>query len=122
VPYPISIPTVRRAHPSPDSRRSRSPAPSRVPVITTGRFGTNFAGTPSSSSPSRDISPSSPDRLLTRHSPPQPFHLTDAKSCRDSSCSGGRDGSPDSRHLKFGMERILSDEMSPVIRRHHQGW
>jgi hypothetical protein len=63
------------------------------------------------------------------------IQLTDAKLCRETSPSGRRfssaDGrsnesappsSPDSRQLKFGMDRILSEEMSPVIRRHqHRG-
>jgi hypothetical protein len=128
VSYPISIPTVRRAHPSPDSRPNRSPVLSRVPVITTGRHGTASAGVPASSSPS----PS--DRLVRCDSPPElvvgmhrPVHLTDAKSCRESTYTGRRvcpeDGTPpgpDPRQLKFGMERILSEEMSPVIRRHQQ--
>jgi hypothetical protein len=140
--YPIVIPTIRRAPPSPDSRRSRSPMPSCVPVITTGRRGSTSAGIPSSSSPRRDRSPSPPHRLVRSVSPSEhilamrhPSHLADAKSCRESSYTGRRvcaaDGhsdatppssAPDSRQLKFGMERILSEEMSPVIRRHqHQG-
>jgi hypothetical protein len=134
--YPIVIPTVRRAPPSPDSRLSRSPMPSHVPVITTGRRGSTSIGIPSSSSPGRDRSPSSPDKLVRCDSPSEdivemhhPVHLTDAKSRRDSSHTGRRfcaadvtPPAPDSRQLKFGMERILSEEMSPVIRRHqHQG-
>jgi hypothetical protein len=138
--YPIVIPALRRAPPSPDSRRSRSPMPSHVPVITTGRRGSNSAGIPSSSCPRRDRSPSSPDKLVRCDSPSEdivemhhPVHLTDAKSCRESSHTGRRfcaaddrsdvtPPAPDSRQLKFGVERILSEEMSPVIRRHqHQG-
>jgi hypothetical protein len=134
--YPIVIPTVRRAPPSPDSRQSRSPMPSHVPVITTGRRGNTSAGIPSSSSPRRDRSPSSPDKLVRCDSPSEdmvemhhPVHLTDAKSRRESSHTDMRfcaaditPPAPDSRQLKFGVERILSEEMSPVIRRHqHQG-
>jgi hypothetical protein len=138
--YPIVIPTVRRGPPSPDSGRSRSPMPSHVPVITTGRRGNTSAGIPSSSSPRRDRSPSPPDKLVRCDSPSEdivemhhPVHLTDAKSHRESSHTGRRfcaagdrndvnPPAPDSRQLKFGVERILSEEMSPVIRRHqHQG-
>ncbi|XP_021928971.1 H2.0-like homeobox protein isoform X2 [Zootermopsis nevadensis] len=58
-------------------------------------------------------------------------HLIDTKLCRETSPSGRRvssaDGrnnesapssSPGSRQLKFGMDRILSEEISPTIRRH----
>ncbi|XP_023720782.1 homeobox protein ARX isoform X1 [Cryptotermes secundus] len=137
--YPIVIPTVRRAPPSPDSRLSRSPVPSHVPVITTGRRGSTSVGISSSSSPRRDRSPSSPHELLKCDSPSEdivemhhPGLLTDAKSRRESSltarrfCAAGDRSdvtppAPDSRQLKFGVERILSEEISPVIRRHqHQ--
>lgn len=143
--YPIIIPTIRRAPPvcrSPDTRRSRSPVPSCVPVITTGRRCSGSARIPSSSSPRRDTSPPSPEGTVTCNSPSEDvpaiqhrIQLTDAKLCRETSPSGRRfssaDGrsnesappsSPDSRQLKFGMDRILSEEMSPVIRRHqHRG-
>lgn len=138
--YPIVIPTVRRGPPSPDSRLSRSPVPSHVPVITTGRRGSTSVGISSSSSPRRDRSPSSPHELLKCDSPSEdivemhhPGLLTDAKSRRESSltarrfCAAGDRSdvtppAPDSRQLKFGVERILSEEISPVIRRHqHQG-
>jgi hypothetical protein len=136
--YPIVIPTVRRPVPSPDTRHSINPVSSRVAVITTGRRGDTSAAIPSSHG--RDISPSSPDRLVRCDSPSEdfvrmhhPVHVTDVKSCREATYAGrticaadGRsDGPPpvsDSRQLKFGMERILSADMSPAIRRHqHQG-
>jgi hypothetical protein len=143
--YPIVIPTIRRAPPSPDCRRSRSPLHPCIPVITTGRRGSSTsAGVPSSSSPRREGSPSAPERLMPCNSPPEDIlerrhsvHLTDAKSCRETSPTTVRrlcanDGhsnasapssAPDSRQLKFGMERILSEEISPVVQRHqHQGW
>lgn len=142
--YPIVIPTIRRVPPSPDCRRSRSPLHSCIPVITTGRRGSASAGMPSSSSPRRDGSPPTPERLMRCSSPSEdilethhPVHLTDAKSCGETSPTTTRrlcatDGcstasapssAPDSRQLKFGMERILSEEISPVVQRHqHQGW
>lgn len=142
--YPLVIPTIRRAPPSPDSRRSRSPLHSCIPVITTGRRGSASVGMPSSSSPRRDGSPSTPERLMRCSSPSEDIlemhhtvHLTDAKSCREACPTTGRrlcatDGrsnasapssGSDSRQLKFGMERILSEEISPVSQRHqHQGW
>lgn len=141
--YPIVIPTIRNVPPlsrSPDSRRSRSPVPSCVPVITTGRRGSTPSAAPSSSSPRRERSPSSPEGLMSCNSPSEdilgmhrPVHLTyDAKLCREispspvgrrvSTAESASSSVPDSRQLKFGMERILSEEMSPVIRRHqHQG-
>lgn len=146
--YPIVVPTIRRAPPvcrSPDTRRSRSPVPSCVPVITTGRRGSSSSSSariPSSSSPRGDTSPTSPEGSMRCNSPSEDtpgihdrVHLTDAKLCRETSPSGRRvttaDGrnnesappsSPDSRQLKFGMDRILSEEISPAVRRHqHQG-
>lgn len=140
--YPIVIPTIRRVPPSPDCRRSRSPLHSCIPVITSGRRGNASAGMPSSSSPRRDGSPPTPERLMRCSSPSEdilethhPVHLTDAKSCGETSpttarrlcatdgCSTARapSSAPDSRQLKFGMERILSEEISPVVQRHqHQ--
>jgi hypothetical protein len=73
---------------------------------------------------------SPPEDIVEMH---HPVHLTDAKSLRESSltdrrfcASGDRSDvtptAPDSRQLKFGVERILSEDISPAIRRHqHQG-
>ncbi|XP_021942136.1 putative protein TPRXL, partial [Zootermopsis nevadensis] len=144
--YPIVVPTIRRAPPacrSPDTRRSRSPMPSCVPVITTGRRGSSSSSSssariPSSSSPRRDTSPTYPEGPMRCISPSEDspgshhrVHLIDTKLCRETSPSGRRvssaDGrnnesapssSPGSRQLKFGMDRILSEEISPTIRRH----
>jgi hypothetical protein len=146
--YPIVVPTIRRAPPvcrSPDTRRSRSPVPSCVPVITTGRRGSSGSSCtrmPSSSSSRRDTSPTSPEGSMRCNSPSEDtsgihyrVQLTDTKSCREPSPSGRRvsaaggrinesapSSSLDSRQLKFGMDRILSEDISPAIRRHqHQG-
>ena len=142
--YPIVIPTIRRIPLSPECRRSRSPLHSCIPVITTGRRGSASAGMPSSSSPRRDGSPPTPERLRRCSSPSEnilethhPVHLTDAKSCGETcpttarrlcatdgcSTANAPSSAPDPRQLKFGMERILSEEISPVVQRHqHQGW
>ena len=128
--YPIIIPTVSRAigplNQCVESRSSRSPPLSCVSVITSGRRASSPAGLPSSSSPGYE------ERTRSRSPEPLAIHRTsfplDTKSRfgrspqeSPSDGSGASSAGTDSKQLKFGMERILSEDTRSFRRHQHQG-